>query len=182
MLFPEGSSVLVLRGRVRKWCWSASLFLERCLPEHCLSGTCSKMSKWSPHCCPRYLQISVFMLSAPRLFPCLPSKSSAVSFGLCPSQAGQPLILQAFKTHWLQEFKKFSPSCSKPMAMGATFSLCISLCVPVSLTLLHNCRNLLSISTRSISPLNHVSESPTFFSVSFLFSCGVCSVSLQVNF
>ena len=44
-LVPTGSPMLVLRGRIEKWCGPVSLFPEGSLSELCLSGTYSEMSE-----------------------------------------------------------------------------------------------------------------------------------------
>ena len=85
----------------------------------------------SPLCAPGILQMAVSTPRAPSLFACLLSRRSAVPSGLCLSQAGWYLKLQALSPIGYKNSQNSSPLISKPIALGK-WSSCAFPCVVLS--------------------------------------------------
>ena len=139
----------------------------------------------SPLCAPGILQIAISMLSTPKLFACLLSRSTTVPSRLYPNQACGPLKLHTLSlTCWLQELMKFSPSHFPSQWLGETLSLYILLCASVFPTLLCDHSSLpYTAAVIYFFPKPHLCTSYLLLCGLFsLFSCRVCSVSLWVYF
>ena len=132
-LVPIGVPVLMLRGKVGKW--HLPVCSWRVLSECCLSGTHFKMSKSPFHCMLQALFRSLFLgfLS----MGCLPAFSPRAA--QCPLQAvsqTSPLVFKTpgFKSHWLQEIKKFILSHFPSKMLWEFISFCTPLCASPFLT------------------------------------------------
>lgn len=82
-----------------------------------------------PTVCPGDPQV---VLSVPELFPCLISRSRAVLSGPYPSHAQRPLKLQSSSPTRCKSPLKLAPLIFPANGYEEVFSLCISLCAPLS--------------------------------------------------
>lgn len=129
----------MLMGRGRKWYPPSSLmFMEPSF----LLGIISKKVIISGVCATGIFRVPVSTLSAPASFACLLSRSSAVPLS-------QPSLLTfkflGFKSHWMQELKKLSPSSFTSKWLWRNIFLLHSFaCSSLScLSLCQNCENLI---------------------------------------
>ena len=135
-------------------------------------------------CVPEAIQITVSMLYSPRSFSCLPTNSNTVPSQLCHSQNLWLLKVKVLSPVYCKNLRNLAPLIFQANGFGRMFSLCVPLCAPLSLTLLCDHSSLpFAVALSHISPKPHLHASYLLqCGLLYLFSCRVCSLSLQIGF